>query len=132
MLHPGENLFTKYELPFSEVTKTADTISCETYSCKSSIKINYLTFCSCQTPTENQTTHFADFLHPHLWKMEYKRDWNTTTFLAVLEPGVRFFRSLRFNSNILLRILNSTVQQSCKINRDFVFYTMVTKGVILF
>jgi hypothetical protein len=64
--------------------------------------------------------------------MEYKSDWNTTILLAVLEPGDRFFLSLRYNSNVLLRIPNITLQQSCKINRVFVFYTTIPKGVILF
>jgi len=56
-------------------------------------------FCSSQTHTENQ---FADFLRPHLWRMEYKSEWNTTILLAVLEPGDRFYLSLRYNSNVLL------------------------------
>jgi hypothetical protein len=95
------------------------------------MKLNCLTFHSSQTHTENKKTQFADFLHPHLWRMEYKSDWNTAILLAVLEPGDRFFLSFRYNSDVLLRTLNITLQQSCKINRVFVFYTTLPKAVIL-
>jgi hypothetical protein len=63
--------------------------------------------------------------------MKYERDWNTTILLAVLEPDFRFFPSLRYDSNVLHRIPNITLQQSCKINRVFVFCTTIPKGVIL-